>query len=234
MNNSILIHRALRNPRRLPRLWLASLLVLFGAGLATRAALILDLPDLTLQPNQPNQIFTISVQNDGSSATLTGVQLQLIVGNGDVAIGGSGGAPAFQAVSLLAPGSLFAGNNTGDGGAGNFATDFPPNGLKQLFQRLTSTSSGTVALGTGTFDLATVTFDTTGIGPGNYSWAATSQFGASFFTDTSPGGVVTPTLAGGTLTVVPEPVNVALSIFGGLAVLTGGWRRWCRRKPSAR
>ena len=231
MNDPILIQRALRSRRRLLRLWRASLLALFGAGLAAHAALILDLPDLTLQPNQANQVFTFSVQNDGASVLLTGVQLELIVGDGDVAIGGSGGAPAFQAVSLLAAGSLFAANNTGDRGAGNFAADFPPDGLRQLFQRLTSTSSGTVTLNPGTFDLATVTFDTTGIAPGVYSWsAAGSTNGASFFTDTSPGGVVNPMLFDGTLTVVPEPINVALLIFGGFAVLTGGLRRWCRRR----
>ena len=228
MNDPILIHPAHHLPRRLPGVWLAGLLALFVASLGARAALILDLPDLTLQPNQANQIFTISIQNSGASALLTGVQLELIIGNGDVAVGGSGVGPAFQAVSLLASGSLFAANNTGDRGAGNFG------GLRQVFQRTTSTSSGTVTLSPGTFDLATVTFDTTGIGPGVYTWsAATSPNGVSFFTDTSSGGVVHPTLFDGLLTVVPEPVNVALPVFGGLAVLTGGWRRWRRRKAGA-
>jgi hypothetical protein len=233
MNDPILIRRTLCIPRCLSRIWLAGVLTLFVAGSATRAGLILDLPDLTLQPNQANQTFTISVQNTGAGVQLTGVQLLLLIGNGDVAIGGSGGGPAFQAVSLLAPGSLFAANNTGDRGAGNFAADYPPNGLTQLFQRTTSTSSGTVTLDTGTFDLATVTFNTTGIGPGDYSWAANWLSQVSFFTDTSQGGVVNPTLIGGMLTVVPEPVNVALPVFGGLVALAGGYRWWCRRKASA-
>jgi hypothetical protein len=198
------------------------LLALFVAGLASRAGLILDLPDLTLEPNQANQSFTISVQNDGVSILLTGVQLDLIVGNG------VSGAPAFQAVSLIAPSLLFTANNTGDGGAGNFV------GFPQLFQRKTSTSSGTVTLANGTFDLATVTFDTTGIGPGVYSWSAEhSPNGASFFTDTSLGGVVNPAFFDGTLTVVPEPVNVALPVFGGMVALAGGYRWWYRRKASA-
>ena len=59
MNDPILTQRTLRIPRCLPRVWLASLLALFVAGLASRAGLILDLPDLTLEPNQANQSFTI-------------------------------------------------------------------------------------------------------------------------------------------------------------------------------
>jgi hypothetical protein len=82
MNNSILIHRTLRIPRRLPRLWPASLLALLVAGLAAHAAIILDLPDLVLQPNQSDQTFTISVQNTGTSVQLNGVELNLVVGNG--------------------------------------------------------------------------------------------------------------------------------------------------------
>ena len=133
-------------------------------------------------------------------------------------------------MSVVTPGTLlFGSNNNGDLGAGDLS-----GGLGQIFLRYTSTSSGTVTLGAGTFDLATVTFDTTGIGAGVYSWsAATSPNGVSYFTDTSLGGVLNPTLFGGTLTVVPEPVNVALSIFGGLAVLAGALRWWCRRKASA-
>jgi hypothetical protein len=226
MNNPIIIKRALYHPRRIFQLCLPSMFALLTSScLVTRADIIIDLPDLVLQPNQANQTFTISVQNTGTSVQFTGVQLELITGNGDVSIGGSGGAPAFQAVTLLASGDLFASNNTGDRGAGNFAADFPPNGLTQVFERITSTSSGTVTLGNGTFALAAVTFDTTGIQPGVYSWsAATSPNGMSFFTDTSQAGVVNPTLFDGTLTVVPEPVNVALSIFCGLAVLGGGLR----------
>jgi len=217
MNNPILIHRTLHNPRCLSRLWLPGMFaLLISSCLVTRAIMIIDLPDLVLQPNQANQTFTITVQNTGTSVQLTGVQFELITGNGDVSIGGSGGAPAFQAVSLLASGSLFAANNTGDRGAGNFG------GYRQLFERLTTTSSGTVTLANGTFDLATVTFDTTGIGPDVYSWSAEhSPNGASFFTDTSSGGVVNPTFFDGTLTVVPEPVNVALGVFAGVAGLFG-------------
>ena len=44
---------------------------------------------------------------------------------------------------------------------------------------------------------------------------------------------VNPAFFDGTLTVVPEPVNVALPVFGGMVALAGGYRWWYRRKASA-
>lgn len=221
MNDLNLPHRAGRVPRRRAQVWLASLLTLFVAGLAAHAAVILDLPEITLQPNQANQSFVISVQNTGASVQFNGVTLNLVIGNG------SSGGPAFQAVTLLSSGSLFAGNNNGDLGVGYL-------GSQQIFQRYTSTSSGTVTLAPGTFDLATVTFDTTGLLSGVYSWsAANSPNGMSYFTDTSPGVIFSPTIFDGTLTVVPEPIHVALPIFGGIAGLIAGVRRWSRRQARA-
>lgn len=221
MKNPILIHRTLR----IHRLWPASLLAVFVASLAAHAVpIVLDLPDLMLQPNQANQTFTISVQNNaGTGVALNGVELNLIIGDG------SGTGPAIEAVSVVTPGTLmFGSNNSGDLGSGDLS-----GGHGQIFERYTATSSGTVTLAPGTSDLATVTFDTTSVVPGDYSWSAkTSPNGVSYFTDTS--GQVFPTLGDGTLTVVPEPVDVALPIFGGLAVLAGGLHRWCRRKASVR
>jgi len=245
MNESALSHQVRRVRCCVSRVWMVSFLAVLGFGLAAHAALILDLPDLSLQRNQAGQSFTISVKNTGGRLDFSGVQLELIVGDGDVAVGGSGGAPAFQGVTLLTPGHLFAANNTGDAGAGNYAGDFPPSGLLQLFQRKTSTDSGYVTLAAGTVEsptvsaLATVTFDTTGIDPGTYSWAATWTIpsvgtATSFFTD-STGQVFPDELSAGTLTVVPEPVNVALGILG--CVLAGAQslrsprlRRWLARE----
>ncbi len=204
-------------PSHAPLLLAAALTIFLASAPAVRASLIIDLPDLTLQPNQAGQTFTISVQNDGPSVTLNGVELELLIGDG------SGVGPIFQAVSVIAPGTLFASNNTGDRGAGDLSNN-------QVFQRTTSTSSGTVTLDNGTFDLATVTFDTTGVSPGDYSWSPSdSPNGPSFFTDSS--GTVTPTLANGTLSVsaVPEPVNGALAVFGTLMAVIGG-SRWLRRR----
>lgn len=77
--------------------------------------------------------------------------------------------------------------------------------------------------------LATVTFDTTGFESG--SWALT--FGGTKYNPFGdPGNEIFPTFTSGQINVtpVPEPVHLALPIFGGLAVLIGGVRQWCCRK----
>ena len=75
-------------------------------------------------------------------------------------------------------------------------------GLRQVFERLTSTASDTVQVPNGTTPLAVVTFDTTGIAPGVYHWSAlSSPNGSSFFTDTNASPQITPMLVDGTLTI---------------------------------
>lgn len=217
------MHPKLFRRFHLPLTVLASL----AATLAAQAIPTIDLPDLALQANQANQTFTIQIENTGSPINLTGVQLELITGNGDVRVGGSGGAPAITGVSVISSGLLFAGNNTGDRGAGNFSGTYVPP-LQQVYQRLTSTSSGAVFLGSGTFDLATVTFDTTGITSGVYSWsAAASPNGKSFLTDTNPSPMVSPRLADGTLTVqatpVPNTTSTAIVLLLSMVMLA-----WCQ------
>ena len=192
-----------------------------SAGLSLQAQLTIQLPDLVLQPDSANQDFTFSVQNTSvSDVFVTGVQLELIVADGGPGVGGSIIGPAIQEVSVTASGTLFSGNNTGDRGHGAY----PGN---EVFQRLTSTSSGTVTISAeASPTLATITFDTTGVAPGEYQWsAASSPNGPSFFTDTSTGGVLNPTLIDGTLTVVPEPQQYALAVSLGLLVAAFG-RRW--------
>src|SRR5262245_11428348 len=115
MKGTFMTPRMFNLSHRCRRPWLASLVALVGLAYAVNAALIIDLPDLTLQPSMAGQSFTIGVQNTGSSVGLSGVQLELIIGNGDTAIGGSGGAPAFMAVTLVTPTLLFGSNNNGDG-----------------------------------------------------------------------------------------------------------------------
>lgn len=192
-----------------------------------QAALIIDLPDLVLQPNQAGQAFTFSVQNDGASVGLNGIQLELIVADGGPQVpGGTITGPAIRMVSVIYSGTLFAGNNTGDRGAGNV---FGGNTYDQVFQRLTSTSAGTVSLDSGTFLLASIEFDTTGgIPAGQYTWSVSSSpNGVSYFTDGN--GQIFPTLIPGVLTVVPE------SEYCGMAaalIALGAALAQCCRNPA--
>lgn len=187
-----------------------------SAGLTAQAAVIIDLPDWTLLPNLAGQSFTISVQNNGDApAYFNSVQLDFIVEDGGPQLEAFGGAnigPAIRLVSVIAPGTLFEDNNTGEAGFGDFG------GLNQMFNRYTTTASGTVTLNPGTYALATIEFDTTGGIPlGVYTWSAsTSWNGPSSFMTTS--GQLDPILYDGTLTVVPEPRLYGL--LGALMCLT--------------
>lgn len=213
--NTFCLYSLSRNAKvRLPRSCcaLACAASVACVGLTARAAVIIDLADWTLQPNLAGQSFTISVQNTGDTPEFfNGVQLDFIVEDGGPQLEAFGGAkigPAIRLVSVIAPGTLFAGNNTGDAGFGDFG------GFDQMFNRYTTTSSGTVTLSPGTYALATIEFDTTGgIPPGVYSWSAASSWnGASYFLTTS--GQLDPILYDGTLTVVPEP-----HLYGWLGAL---------------
>ena len=71
------------------------------AANAIASNLVVALPKLNLAYNQAGQSFVIPVANSGSAMALNGVQLELIVGDGDVSVGGSGGAPAITSVNLV-------------------------------------------------------------------------------------------------------------------------------------
>ena len=85
----------------------------------------------------------------------------------------------------------------------------------------------------GCANLATVTFDTTGIGSGGISWgAATSLNGKGYYSDTVHTHIDFTSLIDGTLTFVPEPVNLALGIFGSLLAAVALCRWWRKgRRP---
>jgi hypothetical protein len=214
------------------RALVVSIASLLSAGLSLQAQLTIQLPDLVLQPDLANQDFTFSVHNtSGSDVLLTGVQLQLYTADGGPGVGGSIVGPAIQQVSVIAPGTLFTGNNNGDLPTPPTPGAYPGG---QLFFRKTSTSAGTVTIAAGASAiLATIQFSTVGVSPGTYTWTASDPTptgpytfnGPSFFTDTSLGGVLNPTLIDGTLTVVPEPQQYALAVGLGLLAAAFG-RRW--------
>lgn len=211
-----------------PVLRKAAVLAVLGAALATssQGAIILDLPDLILEADTPDQSFVISVHNDGAPIAVNGVQLLLSSAGGGPGLGGVVG-PRFSPPpggSVVAEGLLFG----------------PPNNVGQNSQTIsdqaiqigTSTPGvSTIVLGTLPPDgpgtpLATVTFDTTGVTPGIYSFSVTDlDVESSYFTIVTGGDPrVFPQASGGTLTVVPEPAHYAAGIGGALLAL-GIWRR---------
>src|SRR5688572_16408002 len=101
------------------RFFLSAILLLMAAPLVSAQLIILDLPDLLLEPNKPNQTFDLYADNGGSDFILTGLRIELMVGDGGPDAGGSISGPAIADVSVTSPGTLFAGNNIGEQGLGS-------------------------------------------------------------------------------------------------------------------
>ena len=174
---------------------------------------IIDLPDLLLQPNTPGQSFDLYVQNDDVAFPVTGIRVELMVADGGTEAGGTVQGPAISNVDVTSGTAFASPNNNGPGGQGSV--------VPQLFERSTLTPSGTVNIPSGSSKFATVTFDTTGFGPGTE---------VSYTVNTGPErngptvyhtqfGDYQPTLINGTLTVVPEPSQYA--VISGVACLLG-------------
>jgi hypothetical protein len=126
--------------------------------------------------------------------------------------GGTGPAPVVTAVDITGAGTIFFGNNTGLGLFGG-ATN-PPSLIPAV---ATTTASGFV-ISNGL--LATVTFDTTGVPAGVYSWSLTGHpdFGDTDFGTDENFDFIYPTVTNGTLTIVPEPASVVMGLFAAAGV----------------
>ena len=89
---------------------------------------------------------------------------------------------------------------------------------------------------TGSSQLAAISFVTAGTASGSFALSLSPNVGTTdYFTDTgSPTGIGL-SIVNSTLDVVavPEPVNLALTVFGGSVAFATGYRRWYRRKVSA-
>ena len=197
---------------------------LLAAGLqicSTHAAVILnvDLGDRPLVGNTAGQTVDLYIDNIGDT-TLQASGLTFVL----QLVGGGGiSGPSVTAVNVL----------TGTPWQGLTLLANPQSQGPALWDlRYVDISGGYAELAAGSHTkLATVTFDTTGFESG--SWALT--FGGTKYNQFLTGTEFFPTFTSGQINVsaVPEPVDVALPIFGGLAVLIGGVRRWCRQKASA-
>jgi len=185
------------------------------------AGLFLDVGNITLSPNQADQQRVFQVQNTGGAPVETlGIQFNIQIADGSAIIL----TPTITHVDILT-GTIFQDDNTSQGGRMDTVRRWE-------VYTLENGSPPKPSVPTGFSTVATVTFDTTGFSAGSWGLSFSVPSGSTAYFDAS-GNPLAMTLYDGTLTVVPEPVNVALSIFGGLAVLTGGLRFWCRRKASA-
>lgn len=166
---------------------------------------------------------SIVVGNHILAANTAGQTIQLNV-VGDIKVGavdlfmvingGTGPAPVVTAVDLTT-GTIFASGNTG---LGLFGAPYdPPSLLPAALTTSTAANPTLYPIANGL--LATVTFDTTGVPAGVYSWSLTSHpFGPTDLgTDANFENIV-PDITNGSLTIVPEPASVVMGLFAAAGV----------------
>jgi len=187
---------------------------------SAQAAVILDVDvgNPSLAGNTAGQTFDLYIVNNGDTLQAQGLTFRLEI------LGGSG--LSISSLDLV----------TGTPWAGQLGSVTIVNSLPQLWEVnvLSDFFSNKYAeLGaSSSTKLGTITFDTAGLGTG--PWTLVFD-GTKYNPLGNPGNEIFPTFTGGqiTLTPVPEPVHVALPIFGGLAVVIGGVRRWRHRNGRA-
>jgi len=185
--------------------------------------LTLNIGSFNLQPNTSGQVVEIDITSPGG-INVSGLTLQLQVGDGGPELGGTAG-PRITAVDILT-GTAFQGNNTGQIDVGNNLANNP-----QAVIFNTSTSSGTVPLDAGpNHPIAFVTLSTVGLTSPN-SWVFHGDvFGDPTKYFASGGASIVPTIIDGQLTVVPEPRG---PIAVGALLAIGCCCRWLRRRGAS-
>jgi len=180
-----------------------------------RAQLAITVGDIPLNAGQAGQTFDLLVVNSGNSdVSVGGVQLNIQI---DVPGGQSQTRPKMTAIDIFT-GTVFENDNSGPiggqvndfqweiGTIGNFNPPDP-------FLPANSPSK-----------VATITFDTTGVSPGNWIVSLSTAAGPTTYLDPTTGEPLDTGINNGTVTVVPE-INagpVVALVLGALAI---AWRR---------
>ncbi|HOX01115.1 MAG TPA: hypothetical protein P5022_01015 [Candidatus Paceibacterota bacterium] len=167
-----------------------------------RAAVSIDLPEITVLPNTPGQAFDVLLQNGGDSFPVIGIGFNIQVADGGTAAGGHTNGPAIAFVDIFA-GTVFATNNNGPSGSGSI--------VPQVYERGTMTRRDTtVTIEQGASKVATVTLDTTGIGSGTFALTLKTRNGPAKYLGLS--GDVFPTLMDGSVTVAAQPSIAGITL----------------------
>ena len=170
-----------------------------------QAALIMDVGSIALNPGQAGQERVFQVENTGGAPVDTlGIQFNIQIGDGSALLL----APTITQVDILT-GTIFATDNSGLSGGMDTVHRWE-------ISTLENGSPPTPSVPTAFSTAATVTFDTTGFGAGSWDVSFTVPSGSTAYIDPASGNPLPMTLIDGTLTIVPEPVNVALGIFGSI------------------
>jgi len=192
--------------------------ILVGLATVARASSTLDVGRHFLIFNQNGGAQnTISIYLSGNDTNIEGINVNVQVADGGPLVNGSIVGPGVTG-NLLAPGALFATDNTG-------IADLNPGQTygNQLVMLQTTTNPGTTVSDVGGVLLMTLTFDTTGFGAGIWPLL----FSGTVNGDTSiggPQGIIPLDITNGFIGE-PEPNSLVLALLaaGGFAVWS--WRR---------
>ena len=204
--------------------WLGTAAIMAFAVSAS-AALILNVGDLQLLPDQPNQQRPFLLVNTGTEAVpVLGVQFNVQIADGQ----SSTVAPRITAVDILA-GTIFQFDNNGIGGGMDTVRRF----------ELTTLDNGSAPLPSipvGSSTIATITFDTTGFSAGSWALSMTTPAGTTAYLDPSSGDPLPMNVMDGII-AVPEPACYSLAASIGLLALAIGRlaiERWRKIVPQAK
>lgn len=154
----------------------------------------------SLQPNQAGQTVPIFVVSDSPDSS-QGLSLNAQLGDGGPDLGGVDITPLMTG-DAVGPGTLFETNHNppADGSV-------PPSFVNIGF----AVQAGTVPIPVGATLLATLTFDTTGFGPGP-SWPL--LLAGTLNGDTQLAATTGALfIENGSITIVPEPSSIVLGLF---------------------
>ena len=172
------------------------------------AALVMDMPEMTLPAHQAGLSFEMWVQNDGAALEVTGIGFNIQVADGGPLAGGSISGPAITGVDIFT-GTIFTANNNGLSGTGSI--------VPQVYERGTLTLAGPVSVPNGWSKVATVTLDTSGFSGGTFSLTLDTRNGPTKYTTMA--GEYYPTLIDGSVTLVAVPEPDGWGWIGGMALL---------------
>jgi hypothetical protein len=175
----------------------AAIVVTFGNG-----------GTIDLLPNAAGQVVEFSVSGGD---LFDGLELDLQVGDGGVDIGGVLTGPSMTAIDLTTN-TIFSANGPNQANV----VAFP-------LARQSTVDTATAVLANGI--IGRVTFDTTGIGLGNFDLLLTGVAGAFDTTFFNGANALAATVPNGTIRVVPEPSSMAIIIAASAGLVFRRYRK---------